>query len=303
MRDSRARGVPLEYGTGLASDAEDWGVAPQMPAKCQLRRRGFLETGRPRRETCTSQSAWTGSLGKSRTRQLSASPYSFDQGNARFVALNSNHPTDPAQARWLDTAFDDAGNKWRVCFFHHPLYSSGQHAAESRDVIRPALEPLLARNHVDVVPDTSTSTSASRRSGASDTLSQAAVVAVSMIFGPPFHAGGNRGRWPVLRSHHTRPEVARLWNPLPDGRCDRKGSGRRHASLAREMPGRRKAASTCKPPFERATSRGFTSVAAFEELNSAFVLLGGRPRLERAQVAAPPRSRIARSRIESIDTG
>jgi hypothetical protein len=77
--------------------------------------------------------------------------YSFDQGNARFAVLNSNHPADPLQLKWLDEVYADAGTKWRIAFFHHPLYSSGQHAAESRDVIRPALEPVLVRNHVDVV--------------------------------------------------------------------------------------------------------------------------------------------------------
>jgi 3',5'-cyclic AMP phosphodiesterase CpdA len=77
--------------------------------------------------------------------------YSFDRGNARFVALNSNHPTDPAQAKWLDSAFETAGDKWRIAFFHHPLYSSGQHADESAKVIRPAFEPLLIRNKVNVV--------------------------------------------------------------------------------------------------------------------------------------------------------
>jgi hypothetical protein len=77
--------------------------------------------------------------------------YAFDQGNARFAALNSNHPTDPAQVKWLDTVFNDAGDKWRICFFHHPLYSSGEHGPESRDVIRPALEQALVRNHVDIV--------------------------------------------------------------------------------------------------------------------------------------------------------
>ena len=76
--------------------------------------------------------------------------YTFDQGNARFAALNSNHPGDPEQIKWLDTAFADASDKWRICFFHHPLYSSGQHAAESQDVIRPALEGALVRNHVNV---------------------------------------------------------------------------------------------------------------------------------------------------------
>jgi hypothetical protein len=77
--------------------------------------------------------------------------YSFDQGNARFAVLNSNHPADPLQIQWLDQVYADAGTKWRIAFFHHPPYSSGQHEAESRDVIRPALEPALIRNHVDVV--------------------------------------------------------------------------------------------------------------------------------------------------------
>ncbi len=77
--------------------------------------------------------------------------YSFDEGNARFAVLNSNHPADAAQAKWLDGVYTDAGDKWRIAYFHHPLYSSGQHATESREVIRPALESALVRNHVDVV--------------------------------------------------------------------------------------------------------------------------------------------------------
>ena len=77
--------------------------------------------------------------------------YVFDEGNARFAALNSNHPSDPEQIKWLDGVFADAGTKWRVAFFHHPLYSSGRHAAESEQVIRPALEEALVRNRVNVV--------------------------------------------------------------------------------------------------------------------------------------------------------
>ncbi len=77
--------------------------------------------------------------------------YAFTEGNARFVVLNSNHPRDRAQLAWFDTAFGNTGAKWRISFFHHPLYSSGDHGQESRDAIRPALEPALVRNHVDVV--------------------------------------------------------------------------------------------------------------------------------------------------------
>jgi hypothetical protein len=77
--------------------------------------------------------------------------YTFDEGNARFAVLNSNHPADPEQIKWLNTAYADAGDKWRIAYFHHPLYSSGQHASESRDVIRPALEQALVNNKVNVV--------------------------------------------------------------------------------------------------------------------------------------------------------
>ncbi len=77
--------------------------------------------------------------------------YTFEQGNARFAALNTNQSTDPEQIKWLDSAFTDAGDKWRIAFFHHPLYTSGQHAAESRDVIRPALEAALVRSRINVV--------------------------------------------------------------------------------------------------------------------------------------------------------
>ena len=77
--------------------------------------------------------------------------YAFTEGNARFVVLNSNKPGDDAQREWLDGAFGHTGTKWRISFFHHPLYSSGQHAQQSRESIRPALEPALVRNRVDVV--------------------------------------------------------------------------------------------------------------------------------------------------------
>jgi hypothetical protein len=77
--------------------------------------------------------------------------YSFDKGNARFVALNSNHPEDQMQLAFMQKAFADAGSKWRIAFFHHPLYSSGEHASESARVIRPALESALTRSGVNVV--------------------------------------------------------------------------------------------------------------------------------------------------------
>jgi len=58
--------------------------------------------------------------------------YSFDQGYARFAALNSNHRAIREQIKWLDGVFTDAGSKWRIASYHHPLYSSGIHEASLR---------------------------------------------------------------------------------------------------------------------------------------------------------------------------
>jgi len=76
--------------------------------------------------------------------------YSFEEGNIRFAVLNTNHPSDRDQLNWLNGVFADAGTKWRIAFFHHPLYSSGIHGAEGRDVIRPAFEEPLVKNRVNV---------------------------------------------------------------------------------------------------------------------------------------------------------
>jgi hypothetical protein len=75
--------------------------------------------------------------------------YSFKEGNVKFVSLNSNDPTEPKQLAWLDEQFAREDG-WRICFFHHPLYSSGVHAQESA-AMRTVLEAPLARNKVNVV--------------------------------------------------------------------------------------------------------------------------------------------------------
>ena len=37
--------------------------------------------------------------------------YTFDQGNARFAVLNSNHPGDPEQIKWLDGGLYGCGHE------------------------------------------------------------------------------------------------------------------------------------------------------------------------------------------------
>jgi hypothetical protein len=75
--------------------------------------------------------------------------YSFHEQYATFVALNSNDPSNPAQREWLDKQFSN-DKDWRIGFFHHPLFSSGTHGAESKEM-RGWMEEDLVRNQVNVV--------------------------------------------------------------------------------------------------------------------------------------------------------
>ena len=67
----------------------------------------------------------------------------------RIFALDSNY-MDKAQLDWLEKQLSASGSDWKICFFHHPLYSSG--GAHGSDVqLRMLLEPLFLKHGVDVV--------------------------------------------------------------------------------------------------------------------------------------------------------
>jgi len=66
-----------------------------------------------------------------------------------FFALDTTNP-DGAQLRWLDKRLGASKATWKICFFHHPLYTTGRYGAVSY-VYRRLLEPLLIRHGVDVV--------------------------------------------------------------------------------------------------------------------------------------------------------
>jgi 3',5'-cyclic AMP phosphodiesterase CpdA len=76
--------------------------------------------------------------------------YTFKKGNVRFFALNSNY-VDASQLAWLEKELHDAGNKdWKVCFFHHTLYSTAK-AHGSAVGLRSVLEPIFIKYAVDAV--------------------------------------------------------------------------------------------------------------------------------------------------------
>ena len=76
--------------------------------------------------------------------------YTFKpQEGVRFFALDSNY-LDPTQLTWLEKELAASGSDWKICFFHHPLYSSGDKHGPALEK-RQALEPLFVKHGVSVV--------------------------------------------------------------------------------------------------------------------------------------------------------
>ncbi len=76
--------------------------------------------------------------------------YTFSpQANVRFFAFDSNYP-EPEQIKWLEDELKASSSDWKIVFFHHPLYSSGErHGSDLR--LREVLEPLFIKYNVSVV--------------------------------------------------------------------------------------------------------------------------------------------------------
>ena len=75
--------------------------------------------------------------------------YTYARKNVRFFALDSNQ-VDPRQLAWLDNALKQSSEDWKICYFHHPIYSDGgRHGSDVQ--LRVTLEPLFLKYGVNVV--------------------------------------------------------------------------------------------------------------------------------------------------------
>lgn len=75
--------------------------------------------------------------------------YRFTKGNAAFYSLNSNY-MDKKQLQWLETELAKDTSQWKICFFHHPPYSSGgKHGSDKQ--LREIVEPIFVRYGVNLV--------------------------------------------------------------------------------------------------------------------------------------------------------
>lgn len=77
--------------------------------------------------------------------------YSFEYGNAHFVALDSNASPEMMKrdlVPWLEADLGKTTKPWKFVFFHHAPYSSASHGenAEMRDI----MAPVFTRLGVDI---------------------------------------------------------------------------------------------------------------------------------------------------------
>ena len=69
--------------------------------------------------------------------------------NVRFFSLDSNY-MDKKQLDWFDNELKGSGSDWKIVFFHHPIYSSGERHGSNIE-LRSAIEPVMVKYGVDVV--------------------------------------------------------------------------------------------------------------------------------------------------------
>jgi hypothetical protein len=75
--------------------------------------------------------------------------YSFKKGDVEFFALDSNY-MDPQQLAWIDSQLKTSSAKWKICFFHHPMFTAAKFHGPDLD-LRQQLMPLFTQDGVNLV--------------------------------------------------------------------------------------------------------------------------------------------------------
>jgi hypothetical protein len=75
--------------------------------------------------------------------------YTYARRNVRFFVLDSTQ-MDATQVAWIDAALEGTKEDWKICYFHHPLYSNAARHGPSV-TLRLILEPIFVKHRVNVV--------------------------------------------------------------------------------------------------------------------------------------------------------
>ncbi|HWC19892.1 MAG TPA: metallophosphoesterase [Terriglobales bacterium] len=75
--------------------------------------------------------------------------YSFKKGDVQFFALDSNY-MDSTQLDWIQQQLSGSTAKWKIAYFHHPLYSDGRFHGPDID-LRNVLMPIFEKYGINIV--------------------------------------------------------------------------------------------------------------------------------------------------------
>jgi hypothetical protein len=75
--------------------------------------------------------------------------YKAPKQSVRFFVLDSSY-LQPDQITWLEQGLQESNDDWKIVYFHHPPYSSGERHG-SQEGLREVLEPLFVKYNVSVV--------------------------------------------------------------------------------------------------------------------------------------------------------
>jgi len=75
--------------------------------------------------------------------------YTFVRHNVRMLVLDSTQ-MDAGQRAWIERTLSGAREDWKICFLHHPLYSSAMRHGSALN-LRAILEPIFVKHGVNVV--------------------------------------------------------------------------------------------------------------------------------------------------------
>src|ERR1700719_4493795 len=75
--------------------------------------------------------------------------YNFKKGDVEFFVLDSTY-MDPTQLAWVKSKLESSTAKWKICYFHPPLFSDGKYHGSDLD-LRSKLMPMFQADGVNVV--------------------------------------------------------------------------------------------------------------------------------------------------------
>jgi hypothetical protein len=75
--------------------------------------------------------------------------YTFTKGDVEFFALDSTY-MDPQQLSWLEDKLKTSNSKWKIAYFHHPLFTNAKFHGPDID-LRQQLMPLFIKYGVNAV--------------------------------------------------------------------------------------------------------------------------------------------------------